>query len=251
MKVKRGPLISPFLVAVFCPALATVATCLWPTLYHIHSLALFMIGVVITAAYGGLWPSVLAIVCSTLAFAYFIAPPAGWAISDPQDKVRLASFIVVAFLFSFLHSARVNAECRARSMVQRLSMVLEGTKFGVWDLDLRSGVVWHSPSLEEIFGRGPERFARSYEVFLGYVCPEDRDLVHRTVTQTIESNSEFHLQYRVTLPDGELRYVWTRGRIFRDAKGNPERLVAATADVTPETTMLPTRSPVPVAAGAA
>jgi PAS domain-containing protein len=142
------------------------------------------------------------------------------------------AFVVVALLFSFLHAARVKAELRARTMMQRLGLALEGTKLGVWDLSLATGVVWHSDSLELIFARYGKQFSRAYEVFIGYIHPEDRDFVHRTVTQSVERGEEFYIQYRILLPDGRVRSVATRGRVFFDAKGHPERLVATTTDIT-------------------
>jgi PAS domain-containing protein len=232
LKLKRGFPLAPYLVAIVATAVATAVTLAWPALLDLHSMAAYMIVVVIVASYGGLGPSIVAITLSGLAFAYFVAPPKGISIADPQDKFRLLSFVVIALLFSFLHSTRIKAERRANSMMQRLSLALEGTKLGVWDLNLGTGVVWHSDSLEEIFGREGDRFSRAYEVFIGYIHPEDRDFVHRTVTHSVENGEEFHIQYRILLPDGQARSVATRGRVFFDSKGHPERLVATTTDMT-------------------
>jgi PAS domain-containing protein len=232
LKLKRGIPLAPYMVAVIATICATGVTLAWHRLLTIHSMAAYMVVVVIVASYGGMGPSLLAILLSSLSFAYFVAPPEGINIGDSQDRFRVASFVVIAFLFSFLHSARIKAERRAKSMMQRLSLALEGTKLGIWDLNLATGVVWHSDSLEEIFGRDAARFSRAYEVFIGYIHPEDRDFVHRTVTHSVESGEEFHIQYRILLPEGQVRSVATRGRVFFDSKGHPERLVATTTDMT-------------------
>jgi PAS domain S-box-containing protein len=232
LKLKRNWAVAPMVVAVVSVILATVLTCQWKTLRDIHSLAIYTIAVVVTASYGGMWPAIVSMGLSAASFAYFIAPPQGFGIESPQDKVRLVSFLVVTFFFSFLHTARMNADKKARSSVQRLKLALDGTKMGLWDLSLDSGVVWHSQSLEEIFGRHGERFSHAYEVFIGYIHPEDRDFVHRTFTHSIEHGEEFHVQYRILMPDGDVRWVSTRGRIFFDDNGRPERLVAATTDMT-------------------
>jgi PAS domain S-box-containing protein len=232
MNVKRGSSFGPYVVAVLSVTLAAFATCYLQSLRDIHSMALWMIAVVVTLFYGGFYPSLLATGLSAALFDYLIAPPTGWGMNQPEDRIRLASFVVIAILFSFLFSQRVDAEAKARSMLQRLTLAMDGTKQGVWDLDLRTGVVWHSVALEETFARGPDRFAQSYEVFLGYVHAEDRDFVHRTVTHSIESGEEYHIQYRINRPSGEERWVSTRGRVFYDEKRHPERLVAVTADIT-------------------
>ena len=241
LKLKRGVRLAPYLVAVIASAAATGLTIAWPALFRLHSLAGYMVAVVVVASYGGLMPSLLAIALCGLSFAYFVAPPQGFSISTWEDKFRLASFIIVAFLFSFLHGARMKAERRANSMMQRLNLALEGTKLGVWDLNLATGIMWHSASLEELFGRRGDQFSRAYEAFIGYIHPEDRDFVHRTVSHSVERGEEFHIEYRILLPDGQLRAVATRGRVFLDSRGLPERLVATTSDITkfPEASLAP------------
>lgn len=231
-KFKRGNKLAFFLVAVLSVAGATFVSLNVATLREIHSLWAFMLAVYFTAFVGGFWPSVLAITLSSLSWAYFIAPPAGLAIGSWDDKVRLLTFLIIALLFSFLYSARVNAENKVRALVQRLRLALDGTRVGVWDLSLDTGAVWHSMSMEDIFDRHGDRFSQAYEVFIGYVHPEDRDFVHRTVTHSIEHGEEFHIQYRILRPEGEVRWVTTHGRVFFDAMRRPERLVAATEDMT-------------------
>jgi|GEM_PF-3022443 len=232
MNRNRGIQIGQILVSLALVAVGGVVTNYWVPLKANHNMTALMIAVVISAFYGGLVPSLVAIAASTIVFAYFVAPPSGFRISDPGDQIRLIGFITVTFLFCFLHAQRLTAEDRVRSMVQRLTLALEGTKLGVWDLDLRSGVVWHSSSLEETFARPQDRFAQSYEVFLGYVHADDRDFVHRTVTRSIQGGDEFHIQYRIVLPSGDVRWISSRGRVFFDEKRHPERLVAVTSDLT-------------------
>src|ERR1700722_5412517 len=200
MKRPRGIKIAPYIWSFVAVAAATVLVMGWPRLYVMHSLAPFMVAVVMVAWYFGLFPSLLTVALSCLSFAYFIAPPVGFGIADPQDKMRLATFTLIGCLFSFLHHSRIKAEARARTMLQRMSLALESTKVGVWDLSLANGTLWHSSGLEEIFGRDQDRFAQSYEVFLGYVHTADRDFVHRTITRSIESGHEYNIQHRIVLP---------------------------------------------------
>ncbi|HUB27402.1 MAG TPA: PAS domain-containing protein [Tepidisphaeraceae bacterium] len=231
MKRQRGFKLLPYCWAAISVAAATYLATHWLALSRLHSLAPFTVAVVMIAWYFGLAPSLVTIVLSSLSFCYFIAPPTGWSMVDPQDRVRLAAFILICCLFCFLHAARVRAEVKARTNLQRLSLALEGSKVGLWDLTLASGIVWHSQSLEEIFERHGDRFAHSYEVLLGYVFPSDRDMVHRVITQTIETGGRFDVQYRISLPNGQTRLVGTRGRVFLDSGGRPERLVGTTVDL--------------------
>jgi PAS domain S-box-containing protein len=249
---KRGSWVAFHLIAVISVAAATSITVWSTSLFKIHSLWAFMLAVYFTAFAAGFWPSVLALVLSSFSWAYFVAPPDGFGIGQRDDQIRLLTFIILALIFSFLYSSRVNAEKKVRSLVQRLRLALDGTRVGVWDLNLDTGAVWHSLSMEEIFGRHGDRFTQAYEVFIGYIHPEDRDFVHRTVTHAIEHGDEFHIQYRILKPEGEARWVTTHGRVFFDNKGHPERLVAATEDMTnrPTIALAPSarQSPLPAPA---
>src|ERR1700679_3844827 len=90
----------PYVLAIGLVPIATCITLCVPTLRTIHSLAPYLVSVVVVAWFGGLGPSMLTILLSTLSFAYFIAPPSGFAIGEWQDKVRLCTFIIIAFMFS-------------------------------------------------------------------------------------------------------------------------------------------------------
>jgi PAS domain-containing protein len=253
MKTKRGVFAAsyPYIGAVGLVLLATAGSYWFTEIHKLHNLGLYFLAVVVAAFYGGVLPSLLAIGLSAVSFAYFIAPPMGMGVSIPEDQFRLGSFVVVAALFCLLHGSRNKAEERVRSMAQRLSLALEATKLGVWDLNLATGVIWHSDGLEEVYGRDADHFARAYEVFLGFVHPDDRDFVHRTVTRAIENVQEYHIQHRIVLPNGEIRNVSTRGRVFRDGKGYPERLVAVATDVTSMPgVVLPPSAPVKLTEGA-
>ena len=231
MVVKYWKYISPYALAFAAVGVATVLTMRTAALADNHSLLLFLSAVTITAWYGGLGPSLTAVALSGLCYVYFIIPPVyTWQFDVPGDRIRFGAFVLVAVLISSLHSARVRAERAVRSLSQRLSFALESTKMGVWDLDLRTGVLWHSPALEPIYGRPGMIFAQTYEAAVGYVHVEDRDFFHRTVTRAMDTGDDFQADHRIVLPDGEVRWVTARGRVFKGKDGTPERLVAVIAE---------------------
>ena len=52
-----------------------------------------------------------------------------------------------------------------------------------------------------------------YEGFLGRIHPEDREWVHRTVQQAMQSGEEVIIEYRVPRADGNVRWIASRGRL--------------------------------------
>jgi PAS domain S-box-containing protein len=219
------------LCAIALVLLSTLITFYVPVLHDIHSTAAFLVAVTIAAWYCGLIPSITVMVLSGFAFCYFIAPPSGFRIESKEDINRLFLYLLVASLVVYSHWAKSRAERTRRSTERRLQLALDAARMGAWDLDLERGRFWWSPNLERIFGRAPGTFSNTYEGFLGYIHPDDRDFVDRAVTRTIENGVDYEIEHRIVRPDGAVRWITTRGRIFYNERSNPERMIGVVTDI--------------------
>ena len=189
--------------------------------------------VTIIAWYGGLLPSLVAIAIAAIGWAWFIAPPTNSiAISSLPDVMRLGLFVLVALLISSLHAARERAEIALRQAQQRLTLALEAARMGVWDYDVRSGDFWGSDGLHALLGRTDAEFAATYAAFLSYTHPEDRELVVRAMTRTIQNKGDSHIEHRIVAGDGTVRTVNSRGRCLLGEDGQPERIIGVMIDIT-------------------
>lgn len=74
--------------------------------------ALFFGAVMFSAWYGGLGPGLVATLLSTLGIAYFLMPPYYTLRISIEDVTRLALFVLVALVISYLNDARKRAEAR-------------------------------------------------------------------------------------------------------------------------------------------
>ncbi|MEX0760229.1 MAG: HWE histidine kinase domain-containing protein, partial [Tistlia sp.] len=121
---------------------------------------------------------------------------------------------------------------RALESEERLQLALEAGRMGTWEWEVAtSRVVW-SAGLEEIHGLATGSFAGTFEAFQEDIHPEDRERVLRTISGTVERGDDHHIEYRILLPDGSLRWVEGRGRLFRDEAGAPARMIGVCLDVT-------------------
>lgn len=87
-------------------------------------LVLFVIAVMVSAWYGGLGPGILSSVSSVFLGNYFLMDPARtFALSSPQDWLRVVAFLVTAGVVSSLseamHEARRQAELQAQEAERR------------------------------------------------------------------------------------------------------------------------------------
>jgi PAS domain S-box-containing protein len=87
-----------------------------------------------------------------------------------------------------------------------------------------------SPAYEEIFGLPVESVSRQPYSFLERIHPSDRQSMVERISQGGQSG--FELDYRILRPDGEVRWLRTRGFPIRDEDGEVYRLAGVTEDVT-------------------
>lgn len=115
---------------------------------------------------------------------------------------------------------------------RRLEVAVEATGLGFWEWDLRTGQLSWSDRNRAIFGLPPDAPV-SIEVYMAMVHPDDVERI-RTVFRGVRSRPEggdFDLEYRIVAPNGQLRWILTRGRVVADGAG-PAIVVGTTLDTT-------------------
>lgn len=124
-----------------------------------------------------------------------------------------------------------DARCSV-SKEEHLRLALEAGRMGWWEWDVNSGEVTWSEGLERIHGLTPGSFKGTFDAFKGDIHPEDLPSVEAAIESALAGETEHYVEYRVVLPDANIRWVEGRGRVFRDAQGRPQRLMGVCADIT-------------------
>jgi diguanylate cyclase (GGDEF)-like protein/PAS domain S-box-containing protein len=115
---------------------------------------------------------------------------------------------------------------------ERLKLAFNAANMGYWDLDLlTNGIVW-SESLEQMMGLKPGSFDGDLEKVSQMMHPDDRDLVMKTLEQSIHNNQPYDLEFRFIKPDGSLRWAASKGIVIRDQNNVPIRVIGVDVDVT-------------------
>jgi PAS domain S-box-containing protein len=102
---------------------------------------------------------------------------------------------------------------------------------GSWEWDIGSDRVRWSDELYRLLGCERDEEV-SYELYLSSVHPDDRDLVVETIERADTDFSPFAFEHRVLLPDGQVRWIFSRGRVDTDDSGNPIRMRGTAQDIT-------------------
>jgi PAS domain S-box-containing protein len=102
-----------------------------------------------------------------------------------------------------------------------------------WEWDIPSDDIRWSRSLERYLGIHPDSFRGGVQEFLALVHPQDRERVLQTAMRAIREGAEYHIELRMVRPDGEIRWIETRGvAVSRDAQGNPTKMRGIDMDIT-------------------
>jgi PAS domain S-box-containing protein len=123
------------------------------------------------------------------------------------------------------------AEDELRSKEIRLNQLTQNIKEVFW-IAAPNGSRMHyvSPAYKDIFGSTEAELYRQPYSFLKVIHPEDRQKMVDVMSQG--GTNDFELDYRILRPEGEVRWLRTRGFPIRNEAGEVYRLAGVTEDVT-------------------
>jgi PAS domain S-box-containing protein len=132
---------------------------------------------------------------------------------------------------------RRDAQALQKKTESELQQVLATSSVCLWsaEFDASGKLVYRyvSPAVEKITGRAPEYFANGQSQWLSLVHPEDRDRLEKSFAQSAAGTwNEIGEEYRVVLPNGNVRWVHDAVQIKRGSEGRPVRLDGALTDIT-------------------
>lgn len=121
---------------------------------------------------------------------------------------------------------------RQKESLARLDLSLEAGGLGTWDWDLVTGRVIWSAGMEAIVGLAPGHFEQTGRDFLSAVPDDARDGVRQRLVDAAKAGADYHDEFLLRRPDGDLRWVETRGRVVAARDGTPLRMIGVASDVT-------------------
>ncbi|GGE07252.1 hypothetical protein GCM10011390_27890 [Aureimonas endophytica] len=129
------------------------------------------------------------------------------------------------------------AALRARLLVneERLAFAFEASgSIGWWDWDIAADQLYTSAQFARMFGVEPEAAAKGVALsrFIDGIHPDDREWVGARIAEVIAAGGEFAEEYRLLHRDGEVSWIFARGRGYLDAAGRAIRFPGVAVDVT-------------------
>ena len=117
-------------------------------------------------------------------------------------------------------------------MLKLLDEAQQIAHMGSWEHDLRTGKIIWSEETCRIFGYPPETHPTDFDDFMRHVLPSDRASLLKA-QQTTAKSGEIEAHYRITRAgDGQVRWLFERGKPVLDENGREVRRLGMVADIT-------------------
>ncbi|MHA2370298.1 MAG: PAS domain-containing sensor histidine kinase, partial [Candidatus Hodarchaeales archaeon] len=72
----------------------------------------------------------------------------------------------------------------------------------------------------------------AYDAFMNCIHPEDRENLAGVMEKALSDPAPFVVEYRIKLPDGNVRYIHSRGEVSCDETGKPDTMFGSSQDIT-------------------
>lgn len=129
-------------------------------------------------------------------------------------------------------SAQLESEAELRSSQDRLRAALEASATGTFRWDIETNALDWDENLDRLFGLQPGEAVRNLSSFIERVYPGDRPEVIARCERSALTGIDLDMEFRVVWPDGTMRWLYDRGKTFRDSTGRPSSMTGACVDIT-------------------
>jgi PAS domain S-box-containing protein len=126
---------------------------------------------------------------------------------------------------------RRRAERSLTESEERIALAAEAAQLGAWELAPATNRVWTSEKICELFHFEPGREV-TYADFQARVHPEDRAEHDAAIRRAIETGGGYDSEFRILLPDGNIRWLAGRARCVHSGDHTSKRLLGVSMDVT-------------------
>ena len=157
-----------------------------------------------------------------------------WGVIDVPFFLGFAYTAIVATMGYELSNdlARVAGLVRELEISEkRLNLAAASANLGMWEWDIIRDEIWMTDQGRAFFGFAPSEKV-DFDRFRNRLYLEDRESVISAVQKSLRTGAEYESEYRVVLPDGQIRWIAGRGQVEFNRGGQPVWMRGASLDIT-------------------
>ncbi|WP_137972525.1 bifunctional diguanylate cyclase/phosphodiesterase [Pseudomonas sp. F(2018)] len=120
-----------------------------------------------------------------------------------------------------------------RDSQERLTLALESANLGTWDWHIPSDMLYGSERAASLHGLPAEPYHGEFVGFFQHVPEEDRKIMRKAYRDAVDGvQREYQVTYRTRLESGEMRFLESTAKLYRDSQGAPLRMAGILMDIT-------------------
>ncbi|HSX48030.1 MAG TPA: PAS domain S-box protein [Candidatus Nanoarchaeia archaeon] len=156
-----------------------------------------------------------------------------WRWVDMTGTNMLNNPAINALVFTF-HDITVRklAELELKDSEERLALAQSAARIGTFDWNIHSHEVAWSVEMERIYGLPPGGFDGKFKHWMSLVHRADLDQVQSKLSSSVETGQPLEVDFRISLANGETRWVAAKGTVVRDKDNKPFRVIGVNSDFT-------------------
>ena len=114
----------------------------------------------------------------------------------------------------------------------QLALAQRAVQAGIWEWDIAKGQMIWTEELYLLFGLDPNASTASFGTWRDVIHPADRERAEAEVTGAIRTCAPLFSEYRITMPDGQIKSIVTLGNSTRDEHGKAVSMMGLCYDNT-------------------
>lgn len=115
---------------------------------------------------------------------------------------------------------------------ERLELAQKAGKIGTFEWSIPSNEITWTAELEALYGLAPGSFNGRYDDWIQTLHPDDRRNTEQELWQAVRVGQGLDTEFRIILPNGEIRWIAVKSSLFHDLTGQPMRMIGIHMDIT-------------------
>ena len=121
---------------------------------------------------------------------------------------------------------------RAVAEALRLQVANDALGMGVWEFDLITEELHWDKWMYSLYGVSEAQFTGAFEAWANSIHPDDLEDRKKLLDYAIENNVNYDTQFRVVMPNGNIKHLKANAIILRNEAGEPVKAIGVNYDIT-------------------
>jgi PAS domain S-box-containing protein len=131
------------------------------------------------------------------------------------------------------HHTLLEQKKQLQESEKRFELAVEGAEEGIWDMDLVTNQMYHSPRMSGMLGYTEQELPSNREAWEVIMHPDDRERIWpRVLEHLYNPGDDYRFTMRLRHRDGSWHWILSRGQASRDENGCAIRFTGTHMDVT-------------------